>query len=302
MSLEISIEEFDINQFGQLSELFGSYFKPGDKLLDRAYTQWLYGQNPFGSARMVIAAEAGRWVGSMAMVPAHLVKQGEQVVAYYVVNVLVHPEFHGKHVFGRLITAAKEQVKTENAVLMGHPNDMAIKSWQRAKMHFVEPLKAGLAVPRLRPRGVEVVEVTHIDQLLPVWPALKAQALEADHWGLAATGEYIAWRYLAHPANQYRIQRVDVAGTSAGFMVTKKVRPGVSLLVDQFLVDRHARAALACLPWLTVSFRPQAVLRELSGAIWTLPIKKQLPFFFTKFQQPVGAADVMYLGLSTSDF
>jgi GNAT superfamily N-acetyltransferase len=302
MSLDISIEQFDIRHFGRLAELFGSYFKLGDKLLDSTYSKWLYGQNPFGSSRMVIASDAGRWVGFMAMVPAHLFKQGTQVIVYYVVNVLVHPEFHGKHVFGRMITAAKELAQKQNTVLMGHPNDMAIKSWQRSKMHFVEPLRAGLVVPRFHPRGVEVVEVTRIDQLLPVWPMLKAQIFHADHWCLGVTGDYVAWRYLTHPVNQYRIQRVDVAGSSVGFMVTKKVRPGVSLLVDQFLVDCHTSTALACLPWLTVSFRPQTVMRELSGAIWPLPIKKQLPFFFTKCEQPANASDVMYLGLSTSDF
>jgi GNAT superfamily N-acetyltransferase len=302
MSLEISICEFNANQFDRLAELFSSYFKSGNKLLDCTYITWLYGQNPFGPARMVIASEADRWVGFMAMVPTNFVKQGEQLLAYYVVNVLVHPEFHGKHVFGRMITAAKEHVKTKNAVLMGHPNDLAIKSWQRAKMHFVEQLKAGISAPRLRPRGVGVVEVTCIDQLLPVWPVLKARALESDHWCLAASGEYINWRYLTHPVNNYRIQMVEVAGTPVGFMVTKKVRPGISLLLDQFLVDRHTRAALACLPWLTVSFKPQSVLSELSGVIWSLPIKKQIPFFFTKYDQPVVASEVLYQGLSASDF
>jgi GNAT superfamily N-acetyltransferase len=302
MSLDISIEEFDIGHCAHLSELFGSYFKPDDKLLDSAYTNWLYGQNPFGLSRMVIASDAGRWVGFMAMVPVYLVKQGAQVMAYYVVNVLVHPDFHGKHVFSRMITAAKELAQKQNAVLMGHPNDMAIKFWQRSKMHFAEPLKAGLVIPRLRPRGAKVVEVKRIDQLLSVWPALKAQIYDADHWCLAATGDYVAWRYLAHPVNQYRIQRVDIAGSSVGFMVTKKVRPGVSLLVDQFVVESHSSAALACAPWLTLSFRPQAVLRELFGAIWALPIKKQVPFFFTKFDQPANASDAMYFGLSASDF
>lgn len=302
MSLDIAIEDFDIGQFEQLAALFGSYFEPDDKLLTRAYTEWLYGGNPFGPARMVTAREDGRWVGFMAMIPVELIRRGQRLRAYYVVNVLVHPQFHGKFLFGRMITAAKELVKAENAVIMGHPNDMALKAWQRAKMHFFEPLKPSLALPRLRPRGVRVVDVKNHQQLQPVWPALTAQALEAERWSLAVNAEYIAWRYLSHPANRYRIQMVEVGGEPAGFMVTRKVRPGISLLVDQFLVDRHTRAALTCLPWLTVSFRPLAAARELPGALWPLPLKKQIPFFFTHYQEPANAGAVMSLGLSASDF
>lgn len=302
MSLDVSIEDFDMSQFEPLAALFGSYFEPDDKLLTRVYTEWLYGGNPLGLARMVKVTEGRRWVGFMAMIPVELIRRGQQLRGYYLVNGLVHPQFHGQFLFGRLGIAAKELVKAENAVMIGHPNDMAIKSWQRAKMHFFDPLKPSLAVPRLRPRGVRVIDIKSHEQLQPVWPALNVQALQAERWQIAATGEYIAWRYLTHPSNLYRIQMVDVGDEPAGFMVTRKVRPGISLLVDQFLIDRHASAALACLPWLTVSFRPLAAARALPGALWPLPIKKQIPFFFTHYQEPANARDVMCLGLSASDF
>lgn len=302
MTIEVQIHDFNTSQFDQLTALFGSYFQPDDKLLTKSYTDWLYARNPFGPARMVASVEADRWIGFMALIPVHLVRRNARLVAYYVVNVLVHPAYQGKHIFGRMITAAKKLVTDENAVLMGHPNDMALISWRRARMHFHDVLKPSLVVPSLRAKGVRAHAVDDLKQLQIVLPALTAQALEAERWQLAMSEEYVNWRYLGHPTNTYRIQLVEVNAVPAGFLVSRKVRPGINLLVDQFMLERYAADALGCLPWFTISFRPQSSMREFSRSLWPLPVKKQIPFFCTHYQQPFTAGDVMNLGLSASDF
>jgi GNAT superfamily N-acetyltransferase len=304
VKIEVSIEDFNINQFDKLVALFGSYFAPDDKLLTKSYTEWLYAKNPFGLARMVKAVDvdSDRWVGFMALIPVHLIKRDASLVAYYVVNVLVHPEYHGKHIFGRLITAAKILVENEIAALMGHPNNMAMKSWQRARMHFHEPLRPNLVVPKLPAKGVRVYPLVNIEQLQPVLPALSKQALLAERWCIAVTAEYISWRYMKHPTNKYLIQLIEVNGVQAGFLVSKKVRPAIRLLVDQFMLDEHSASSFSKLPWLTVTFKTVVSAREYTEILWSLPFKKQLPFFFTHYQQPAIARDVMNLGLSASDF
>lgn len=302
MSIEVQIHNFNTSQFGQLAVLFGSYFQPDDKLLTKCYTEWLYAKNPFGLARMVAAVEADRWIGFMALIPVHLVRNNARLVAYYVVNVLVHPEHQGRHIFGRMITAAKKLVTDENAVLMGHPNDMALKSWQRARMHFHDPLRPSLAVPGLLAKGVRAHDVEDLEQLQAILPALSAQVLKAERWQLEVTGEYVNWRYLEHPTNTYRIQLVEVDAAPAGFLVSRKVRLGINLLVDQFMLEHYAADAFACLPWFTLSFKPTSSMRKFSGSLWQLPVKKQIPFFCTYYQQPFSAADVVNLGLSASDF
>jgi GNAT superfamily N-acetyltransferase len=301
MSIEVSIDNFDMSQFDNLATLFGSYFKPNDKLLTKDYTEWLYARNPFGPAKMVKAVEGGRWIGFMAMIPVQLVRRDARLVAYYVVNVLVHPQYQGKHIFGRLITAAKELVKAENAALMGHPNDMALKQWQRSRMNFHEALKPSLVVPKLFSKGVNARVVQDAKQLNSVLPALQAQAQQSDRLNIAVTQDYINWRYLERPANNYRVQLIEVDGVPAGFVFSKKVRIGLSLLVDQFMLNQHVPDGLSRLPWFTVSFKPESSTRELSKSLRLLPIKKQIPFFFTHFQQTYSAHDVMYLGLSASD-
>ena len=302
MSLEVSIDNYADHQHEPLFELFASYFQADDRLLTSTYTQWLYAENPFGPARMVKVTEGARWVGFMAMIPVELSRRGQRLRAYYVVNVLVHPQFHGKHLFGRMITAAEALVTAEGAALMGHPNDMALKSWQRAHMHFHEPLRPSLALPVPLGRGVSASTVKELGQLDASAAVLADIASQSQSWCVAATPGYLDWRYLRHPSSTYGVQVLEASGAPAGVQITKRVRPGVRLLVDQFVQTQQTRGAIGLLPRLTLCFWPESLTREHAGAVLSLPWNKRIPFFLTRSPEPAESASVARLGLSASDF
>lgn len=302
MNLDVSIEDYGDHQLPSLFELFSSYFKPDDRLLTAAYTQWLYADNPFGLARMVKVTEGRRWVGFMALIPVQLTRQGESLRAFFVVNVLVHPAFHGKHLFGRMITAAQKLAEAEGAALMGHPNDMALKSWQRARMHFHEALRPSLAWPRLWARGMSAHRVRKAGQLQEIAGVLTSVATQSASWRVAATPAYLDWRYLQQPSNTYSLQILTAQAAPAGVQVTKRVRPGVWLLMDQFVSAEHAQFATSLLPPLTLCFWPDSITHEMSGSVWALPWKKRIPVFFTRSLAPEAPTGVARLGLSASDF
>ena len=302
MSLEVLIEDYANQQHGPLFELFASYFPADDRLLTSAYTRWLYAENPFGPALMVRVKEGERWVGFMAMIPVELARCGKRLRTYYVVNVLVHPQFHGKHLFSRMITAAKALVTAKGAALMGHPNDMALKSWQRAHMHFHEPLRPSLALPVPWGRGVSASTVKEVGQLDASASVLANIASQSQSWCVAATPEYLDWRYLRHPSNTYVVQVLAARGVPAGVQITKRVRPGVRLLVDQFVQAHYSKSATGLLPPLTLCFWPESRMQENVGAVLPLPWKKRIPFFLTRSPDPEESASVARLGLSASDF
>jgi GNAT superfamily N-acetyltransferase len=302
MSTDVLLEDFSDEHLIPLFELFRSYFGPDDRLLTEGYTKWLYAENPFGRARMVWVQNEGRWVGFMAMVPVELAREGERQRAYYVVNVLVHPEFHGKHLFGRMISAAKAAVAAEGAALMGHPNDMALKSWQRARMHFHEPLRPSLAWTMPLGAGVRARAVQSAQQLLPAIPVLNEVVAQSPVWRVAAAPDYLEWRYLRHPSNAYCLQLLEADGTAAGVQITKRVRPGIHLLVDQFVQAKHVKGATRRLPAFTLCFWPDSLTRERSGAAVPLPWKKRIPVFMTRTREPDPSAAMAGLGLSASDF
>lgn len=305
MSYDVAINDFDVSQLDDLKALFASYFQPGDRLLTDAYSLWLYGGSPFGRALMVTVTEAGTGggsVGFMAMIPVELVKRDTRMRGYYVVNVLVHPKHHGKNLFGRMITAAKERVTAENAALMGHPNDMAFKSWQRAKMHFHQSLIPSVRVPTPWSLHMKAREVASKDQLAAVGPVLTQLVTTSPRWNVSVSAELLDWRYLRHPTNTYRLQSIEVDGAAVGIQVSKRIRTGLYALADQFIADEHAAAATGLLPWFTVVLRAESVTHDLRGLAFRLPVKKHLPFFCTHLGEKMNTDELTGLGLTASDF
>jgi GNAT superfamily N-acetyltransferase len=300
--MQVSIEPFDMKLFPKLRELFACYFPADDRLLTERYTQWLYADNPHGPAQAVIAQEDGRWIGFMAMIPVQLIRRGASLKGYYVVNVLVHPEHQGRFIFGKLIAQAKELIRLEGAVLMGHPNDLALKAWQRAKMQFHTPLqpfmlKAGSWFSKLGAQDVKAAQ--QAEPFLSHWHLPENQS---NTWNVHLTVDYLNWRYLTHPTNTYRIRLVGDPGGHKGLFITKKIKGPVHLLVDLFALEASRRDVTKNLPMLTLSMRPQTTGAAGQDAWWALPLKKRIPFFSTSLQQQQFAQDWSGLLLSASDF
>ena len=259
--MNILIYSYDIDQLLHRDELFKVAFPTGGLLLSQAYGRWLYGDNPFGLARMVKAIDLGQLIGFMAMVPLRLARRDAQVPAYNVVDVVVHPDYRGQNVFGRMIASAEQMAIAEDAILIGYPNAMAVNAWRRAGMHFQTPLRPYLVAPTLPARGLHAAEIQDSQALEPALVLLRDQALRGDDWRLSLSADYVDWRYLRHPVHRYKIQQIEVGATPAGFLVSRRVRGPVHLLVGDFTIDRFARERCAACP-----FRPSCSSRTTLGA------------------------------------
>lgn len=302
MTLDVVIERFSDLDLAPLRELFATYFPPGDRLLTTEYSRWLYAENPFGRALMVKVLEAQRWVGFMAMVPVTLTKAGQDLRAYYVVNVLVHPDFYGKFLFGRMIKAAMLRVTEEQAAMLGHPNDLALKSWQRARMHFHDALRPVLALPRPWSWNCRVHTAASVDDLASLALPLKALLLESASWRVAASPEYHDWRFMRHPSTKYRIQLVEWRDELVGVQISKRVKPGVNLLIDQIVPSVALTAATGKLPFATVCFSSNMATHQKGSGKKSLPFKKRIPFFLTRPAESISAPQAAFVGFSPSDF
>lgn len=302
MSLELFIRRYSDADIEPVIELFRSYFQDGDKLLTSAYTEWLYGNNPYGAAHIVVATDDGRWVGFLAMVPVRLVRRGLERQAYYVVNVLVHPAYQGKHLFSRMITYAKQQAKDEGAFLMGHPNRMALKMWQRARMHFQSPLRPALVLPSLHRQGVMARTIESSADIKTLVSSLSQARQQLSNWQLALSPAYVRWRFFDHPNYRYRVQMLFRKDQAIGLQVVRRIRPFAHLLIDQFVLPEDAGAAAAALPLFTVALRASGGADSHQQRMLRLPGDKEIPFFITD-QTADGSTDVGFdLGLACSDF
>jgi GNAT superfamily N-acetyltransferase len=301
LSTEFSISTFDINLFRELTALFSEQFDSGDRLLSAVYSEWLYSRNPFGLAEIVTAEQDGSWLGFMALVPICLARQDEVKIAYFVVNVLVHPKQRGKGIFGFMIDKAIEYVKNKRAILMGHPNSVAYRAWERAAMHFQPPLKSYFVIPKCVQWNTTVHEVGKASELRQFINQFNGQGQKSQEWRVILSEDYLEWRYLQHPKNNYCLRAINVKKGTVGVIVTKKLRSNVNMLIDQFALNGHVDTSFGCAPWLTVAFLPQAC-RQDSGRLWGVPLAKGFPFFCTDYEKPIGARELTRLGLSASDF
>ena len=302
MSVELFIRRYAEGDAEPIIELFRSYFQVGDKLLTSTYTEWLYGQNPCGPAYVVVATDDDRWVGFLAMVPVRLVRLGLERQAYYVVNVLVHPAYQGQHLFSRMITYAKQQAKDEGAFLMGHPNQMALKMWQRARMQFQSPLRPVLVLPSFRRQGVKARTIERSADLGALLAGLTQARQHLSNWQLVLSPAYVRWRFFDHPNYRYRVQVLFRKDQPIGLQVARRIRPLAHLLIDQFVLPSDASAATSALPTFTVALRASGRADASQQRMVRLPGDKEIPFFITDQTADGSTAVGFDLGLACSDF
>ncbi len=302
MSTVVSINEYDPASFGKLIELFSSYFPVGDKLLSHDYTDWLYLRNPCGPAKVAIVEEGGLWIAFMAMIPVNLYANDSKLLGYFVVNVLVHADHQGKFLFGKMITEAKKYADAHNAVLLGHPNGLAVKSWHRAKMKFFPELRPYLFVPGRKGYGYTVSLIKGADQIKELFPVNSPYADGAGRVRQLIDSEYIQWRFLNHPVNTYRVQLLRYKDQPCGIMISRVIKFKLGLLIDVFVAPEHVNAAVRSLPVGTIAFMPENTSSIITRSAWTLPVKKRMPFFLGHAGGMGGSIDTININLSASDF
>lgn len=271
--------------------------------MSQAYIDWLYLDNPNGLAQVVIASQEDQWVGFLALVPVALRRGQDRKPAFYVVNVLVHPEYQGKHIFSRMIGVAKSYAKDQAAFLMGHPNKAALPMWKRARMQFHQSLRPTAISPGLPFVSGVTVRIESIEELVRLGVDRESEGFYSEeYFQVEVSSQYVNWRYLKHPFTSYQVR----AGTSKGRLtrlaITKRVRPMAHLLVDYFAPQVKATGGKPVLPWFTVAFGTEAARNRRSLGEMSIPVKKEIPFFCTDGTAELDSHALALLGLSASDF
>ena len=88
---------------------------------------------------------------------------------------------------------------------------------------------------------------------------------------------------------------------SVGIIVAKKMNIVLNMLIDQLALNGYVDAGLSWAPSFAVAFLTED-LRQRSRRLWGAHSKKRLPFFCADYLKPIGAPEVMRLGLSACDF
>lgn len=283
-----------------LISLRRSYFQEGHRSLNRAYISWLYCENPFGRAKAVYLEDDNDFVAFMALIPVALQNKQATISAYYAVDVLVDPKHQGRHLFSRLISAAKAFCESRNASLIGHPNKNAILFWKRAKMSFQETLNFSMAIPYAQRRGLRArhADITSSSEQLSSY--VRRLATERLQLRVAACADYLKWRYLNHPENSYVIQELYDRNEFCGVQIFRRLRLGVKLLTDQFVKPGIEERALSVLPPLTICLKTTKERQALGRRLLHIPTKRKLECFHTPACRTKNQPPPIF-GLSASD-
>lgn len=297
----VNIETFATYHLNKLFPLLKTYFKDNDKLVTEKYSNWLYRDNPFGQAQMVYVSLNGHWVAFMALIPVVLRRKEIEILAYYAVNALVDPKYQGQNLFSKMISETKTFVSKNNYALIGHPNKSALNMWKRARMHFQDSLRPFLAIPYINSGGTSAQRIGMEFATKVECENYLAHDLTSNDWKILVSSKYIIWRYLTHPNHRYIVQALELNGAPIGMQITRCIKPGIHLLMDQFVSVRHLQAANSQLPLITICFHVNKLVNSKNTGLFHLPLEKMLPYFFT-YEPLVAHEDVLHLNLSASDF
>jgi GNAT superfamily N-acetyltransferase len=301
--VELQLDAYEPGMLPAHHQLFGSYFAAQDKLLQEPYLQWLYGDNPHGPALMVRCVEDATWIAFMAMIPVRLARNGQTQLAYYVVNVLVHPEHQGRHLFGRLITEAVKYCRGTGAWLMGHPNAMALPSWRRARMQFrasldLRPVWPGM--PWRWGRSIRLGSRAELQSHLGTGHVPEGWLAGSSIWKPVCDADYLAWRFLEHPIQHYQIRWVQ--GRQTLLCVTRCMKPGLHLLIEAWSPSGDLRGLGLGTPLFTLAALSRQAQQASGGSVPDIRLRKTLPFFCTTSSTQVGDDELSALCLAASDF
>ncbi len=299
MEYQIKIAPYSESILAPLLKLYSTHFENDSRLLSSKYLEWLYLKNPFGIAKIVNISVGGVLAGSMALIPVNLRRKTEKMRAYYVVNVLVDPAMRGKNLFSRMITASVELAHTENVSLIGHPNRAAYPFWKRKKMHFFGSLRPCLLL-RTPSWSVKTIK-TLPDEIQAKGEFFKSIPNAFDTWKVDANSAYVDWRYIGHPFTKYEIWSLEFNDGEIAIQFFKKIKPGIQLLIDQYVSPKNCHLALRSVKKLTVGFFPPYFEAKKISFI-PLPIKKRIPLFLTRYSETVPEESLGNFGLSASDF
>lgn len=304
LSVEITAFSADSTHLQPLIDLGRTYYPVGHPVLTEEFLRWFYLGNPAGPATLVVALEGELWIGVIALIPVMLECPGDRTQkACYAVNVLTHPAHRGKNLFVKMISHARELLASRGIWLLGHPNSNATPGWVRQKMAFREPLQLHVAKFRMPFSSVSEASIRGLSQL---------QAIPADFWNtvggasdvhLKYTPEFIAWRFIDAPHRTYSVAAVEKHGRLLGLRVTRRYKGPVDLMIDFIGPSATLSSLIASVrrPTLVMHAGLGCTGPEVNRGSWTVPAKRQIPFFVTTWNQ-ASDDDMTGITLAASDF
>jgi GNAT superfamily N-acetyltransferase len=265
---------------------------------------WLYRENPYGSARAWIASDqgTGKSIGAAAAFPRKLFVGGIKRPGYVLGDFCIDHQYRSLGVALQLQRACLEQVSTESlALTYDFPSDRMMAIYRRMQIgpmgqlvRWSKPLRADRKIGRLvKSAALTKILAAPVNQLLE-WRDARSEwngkYTIVQHQGdcteeftrlangvssrygicVARTAEYLNWRYLSHPSVRHELLTARRDGELKGYIVFTHTENDARI-VDLFGLDDTDM-------WTSLVTRAAGLLRPRRISTLSFPVLAMKPW------------------------
>ena len=278
----ISLDNVNEALISELKDFYRCYYSEKNRFFTDGYLSWLLLKNPHGEGISVNIRLDCNIVANMFLIPVKLIKKGESKLAYYVVDVLSHPNHRDKNLFVKMIRRAIEMTKEKGLCLIGHPNSNALPGWKRAKMSFQPNFVSYMSRPgicwkkKIVSSSKQISKKDRMDLSLLI-ENNRTLIINAD-------ADFIIWKYINCPSKKYKVELLYKGSNIIGVIVSYKVQRIVDRVVHYMYDDKYTREVIcsSVIPKI-YSFPATSNLYGTYKLFFKHPLGTSVNYFFTDY-------------------
>lgn len=201
-------------------DLFELSFK---KKLSMDYWQWRFAKNPCGHVMIQLMWENDLLVGHYAVSPVILNVQGQRMLSALSMTTMTHPDHAGKGIFTALAESLYQRAAKEYGLQLvwGFPNTNShygfVKNLQWTDLEQIPSFSLDLhRFPFSGETGFNTIKAFSAEHATAA-----SSLLKKSDWAVERSAEYLNWRYVQNPSNNYSIVEMEQEGMRF-FAVFKK--------------------------------------------------------------------------------
>ena len=137
--MNIEFEYKEIDYLEQKTQFIYAWISAFNRNIDQATADWLFGLNSNNRIFVAISA-SGDIAGGYCLIKQRAVCNSKVITSYLCNNVFTTPEYRSYNIFVRLGRFALNQVKGEETIGFGFPNDLALAGHKRVGWELCEPI------------------------------------------------------------------------------------------------------------------------------------------------------------------
>lgn len=219
----MKVKDYAIGDEKHILDLFEIVFK---RKMSEKYWIWRFRKNPAGKHMIKLMWDGDILAGHYAVSPVKLIVDGQEMLTALSMTTMTHPEYGRRGIFGTLASELYSWIANDLGVkaVWGFPNNNShygfIKklAWKNIGIAHEISIKPN----RLDPYSPNNCKISHdfTDEHI----RLLEKDLASKKTYVKKNAEYLSWRYIDNPSQNYTIFDYRTSGILNGFLVAKQYK------------------------------------------------------------------------------